>query len=941
MKLPMTPIPQPVKGYQERRALHEADPQYTPDCLNVVPFDRFEDRLRLGTRPAEMKCFDIPAVLQSQGSATPFGTATFGESTPTTRPKIQFMGAATVYNAQNRLVDLMIVVHDGRVYILNAGDTFIGNGQQVVGMVTPAALSDPDLVNTDNTKYANGTVSRVQLDDRPFDPDALVEGVQFFNDFYLIGKKRATVTLPSETAGSDGSRGGTYTTAWVQVKLQAETGGTRGGESLTDRFIMFDYRERDLEGASQNSQAGLPPDGFTHLSKWGSRLVATGFTATPTNYIISGVATDTSVLNWNPTNALSGPIFGFTSASIGNKNELGTLGDNIVFSAAFGEGGLLLGCSSSVQFITQDPLFGQPEVRSLSRAVGCVSQRSFAYGPSKEIYILNHNGVYGIAPNQFNVDERASISDNALGNFFAQTDFADKEPMLTYDFDMNGLWVWMADDDPEIASINYYYDITSGSWWPQAFYSNDFRGAISNCDTRLLGTRDAARNFFGSTGGKISTFGRGVNISYDGEFFEGVAGSVDGLLPQDASSRKINSFVFMGPMVLPNKNRVELRGVEVDLDINDPDVGNAVKTALDRPRVLVRHADSANECSASRQINKITIESTSTPVFDGGTANQSSFTGAALDGGSGVAAIPFYPDSHCFGGFAQRVTGTYSVSNTRVPPTTRIYEQSTPAGGRYQIAYVISGAVSQVNTLTLSGTLAQNDQFVFKMTSGTNTTQTLTVTLPAATEDHYTQVACDKIVTDWNNSSDSLFAGVTAARTGSGASSKVTLTADVAGTAFYVAAYPIGSSVNHDIVTAITTRNVSAETGRWHIQSKTNSDDNGVLGFEPSSFDPLSLYHFVASDGNSTPPFAATFHSFHASTGTFLEVLRTIETLPDGRSEVDLGILYPGRNEIKRCRIRNGAVSVGISSTSRPFIIESINVGVAPVGPHRSIKSRS
>ena len=447
-----------------------------------------------------------------------------------------------------------------------------------------------------------------------------------------------------------------------------------------------------------------------------------------------------------------------------------------MFSAAFGEGGLLLGCSSSVQFVTQDPLFGQPEVRSLSRAVGCVSQRSFAYGPSKEIYILNHNGVYGIAPNQFNVDERASISDNALGNFFAQTDFADKEPMLTYDFDMNGLWVWMADDDPEIASINYYYDITSGSWWPQAFYSDDFRGAISNCDTRLLGTRDAARNFFGSTGGKISTFGRGVNISYDGEFFEGVAGSVDGLSAQDASTRKINSFVFMGPMVLPNKNRVELRGVEVDLDINDPDVGNAVKTPLDRPRVLVRHADSANECSASRQINKITIESTSTPVFDGGTANQSSFTGAALDGGSGVAAIPFYPDSHCFGGFAERVTGTYQVSNTRVPPTTRIYEQSTSAGGRYQIAYVISGAVAQVNTLTLSGTLAQNDQFVFKMTSGTNTTQTLTVTLPAATEDHYTQVACDKVVTDWNNSSDSLFAGVTAARTGSGASSKVTLT---------------------------------------------------------------------------------------------------------------------------------------------------------------------
>ena len=936
MKLEMLPVPQPIKGFQERQALAEPNPQYSPDCLNVVPFDRLEDRLRLGTRPAEFKAFDLAAVLQYQGGASPFGTSGYGESTPTSRGKIQFMGSATVYDTSNVIKDLMIVVYDGRVYVLDSSGTFIGNAQQAVGMVTPVALSDSDLIDSDNTHYNGTSNDRVQLDDRPFDPDGLVEGVQFFNDFYLIGKKRTGVSLPSEHANS---RNGTFTTAWVNLKLQAETGGTRGSDSLNGRHIMYDYRERDLTGATQASTNHMPPDNFGHLTKWGSRLVATGFIDTPTNYIISGTSTTDAILNWQfASSGPQNPIFGFTSA--GTFNSFGTLGDNILFATPFGEGGLLFGCTSSVQFLTQDPLFGQAQVRYLSRSIGSAGQRSFAYGPSKEIYILNHNGVYAIAPNSFNVDERASISNTSLGNFFAQTDFKDKEPMLTYDFDMEGLWVWLADDDPEIASLNYYYDIMTQSWWPQSFYSNDFRGAMSSCNTRLFGDRDAPRTFFGSTAGKISTFSRGSNISYDGEFFAGVSGSDVGLSGADAATRKITSLYFTGPVTLPNRNRVELRAVEVDLDINDPDIGNSIKTPLDRPVVIVRSADSANEAAAVRLINTIDITNTSRPTFDGGTHDQSSFTGFTVDGGSTTEA--FFPDLHCFGGFSEVVEGTYQVVNTRVVPTNRVYEQSTPSGGRHQIAFETLSAVAQVVTLTPSGTLAQNDQFTFKMTSGSSTTQTLTVTLPAAGEDNYTQTVCDKIVTDWNNSSDSLFAGVTAARTGSGATSKVTLTADVAGTPFYVTAFPIGSSINHNIVTAITTSNVTATTGEWRIQSKNNADANGVTGFEPSSSASLSLYGFAAGDGDSNPPFDASYNSFVTSSGTFLEVLESNEAAPTNRTETTLpGVLYPGRNEVKRCRIRDGAFSVGIKSTSRPFIVEQISIGFVQVGPHRSIKSRS
>lgn len=814
MKLPMTPIPAPNRGFQEKRAFAEPDPQFSVDCNNVVPFDRVEDRLRIGTRPAEFKVFDIAAVLAGQGTAGPGETSTFSEDTPASRKKIQFLGSATVYQSGS-LVDLMIVVYDGRVYIADGSDTFIGNGQQVAGLITPVSLSDPDLIkNSDDTLYDNGHVARVQLDDRPFDPDSLVEGVQYFNDFYLVGKKRTGVTLPSETVGtgSDGSRGGTYTTAWVNVKLQPEASGTRPSDSLdlTDRYIMYDYRERDLEDAAQNSEDGLPPDNFTHLSKWGTRLVCTNFADTPTNYIASGVATTDAVLNWSPAAGAENPIFGFTSSVVDANNEPGTLGDNIIFSAPFGEAGLLLGCANSVQFITQDPLFGSPQVRALSRNIGVVGQRAFTYGPRKEIYILHHDGMYGIEPNVFNIDETSSLSVAALGNFFSNVDYSDLEPQLTYDFDMNGVWVWLADNDADVQSTSLYYDLLTQSWWPQTFFSSEFRGAMSNCLFRPFGRRDAPFTMLGSTGGKISTFNRGDNLAYDGETLPGAEGSTtnngDGLSADLVDLRKIKSYFYHSPIYNPDRTRTELRCVEVDLDINDPDIGKSAKGTLERPYISVRSADSPNNTAAVKISETISL-TTNRLTIDGGTDPDAALTGA-LDGGAYNST--FSGANFANGGSATRPEGRYTVSSTLLPEIDRIYEQE---GGKYQIKY--------------------------------------------------------------------------------------------------------------DTV--------------WKVQNK-----QAHIKTEDGTSDPVDEYQFeTGNSGFANPPFEAQFITIVPPSGAYLERLTSDFASPVDRVETDLGVLYPGRNEPKRCRIRGGAISIGIRSDSRPFICESVSAGIVNVGPHRSIKSRS
>jgi hypothetical protein len=397
-----------------------------------------------------------------------------------------------------------------------------------------------------------------------------------------------------------------------------------------------------------------------------------------------------------------------------------------------------------------------------------------------------------------------------LGNFFANIDYKDLEPQLSYDFDMNGVWAWLADDDSEVQSTSLYYDLLTQSWWPQSFFSSEFRGAMSNCLFRPFGRRDAPFTMLGSTGGKISTFNRGSNLAYDGETLPGaegaIAGNRSGLNPLEIPLRKIKSFYFNPPIVNPDRTRFELRGVEVDLDVNDPDIGVTAKSALDRPKVVVRHADTAMDAAAAKIFETIEI-TTDRPIKDGGSATTThSFM---IDGGS--PGTTFSGNNFVNGGSAERPEGRYTVASTLLPEIDRIYERDQ--GGDFRIQY----------------------------------------------------------------------------------------------------------------------------DGGWKIKNNQNH-----IKTENNTSNPVNEYQFeTGNSGFADPPFAAQFITISPPAGFFLERLTSNAANPIERTETDLGVLYPGRNEIKRCRIRAGAISVGIKSESRPFIVEAMSVGLVNVGPHRTIKSRS
>lgn len=91
-----------------------------------------------------------------------------------------------------------------------------------------------------------------------------------------------------------------------------------------------------------------------------------------------------------------------------------------------------------------------------------------------------------------------------------------------------------------------------------------------------------------------------------------------------------------------------------------------------------------------------------------------------------------------------------------------------------------AGVVAQLDTVTVGGVIEAGDIFTLTVTGLDGTTHEVTI---SAADNTIAQTVAD-IVTAWNNSTNSLTTGITAAD----ASPDVTLTSDVAGVAFSVAA---------------------------------------------------------------------------------------------------------------------------------------------------------
>lgn len=683
------PIQLPLGGYTEQNQFSATPAGMTPQCLNVMPLDPYNRRMRIGQR---------------------HGVQTWNSGA------VQFIGVFRAYQGGN-FVERIIFVRLGKVY-----------------------HADPSGSGT-ATLFGTGTVGTNHTQDNPFlKTSGIVEGVQFNEHFYFVdGTNYALVHLTTPNSA-------TAVTAW---------GGTSGGGSTK-------HGPRHTDPA--NAVAG---ESATLICRWGARLVLAGYKRTPNVWFACAPdepyadTTGNSDDGWTGTTAN-----GFIGAIAGTSaNSYGTLGDPIVAIFPFGQSGLMFGCTDSFSFMTSDPAFDDSAaIVSLSKSVGIVGPRAWCFGQEKSTYFIGKDGLYQIAPNDFNFNRANRISAGRLDSFFLRLDFgapavggntplsggtlrmlqtdqgsatgADSKVLqngslttgsttekialpavgtssligdaasgtisasLCWDADREGVWMFLAVSGAEVSSTHVYYDTKTNSFWPQRFYDPNGYAPLSSVyfpQNRLgpgrlfMGTQDA-----------VTVLSNGYSI--------GIDGYSSNMSQNDQRARHIRSSLTIGPIIATIPYRIMLNEVRADLG-SDPYSVPTGFTDLSTPVKLTVSTGETAQDALGLQVGKVFVVNVDPLVVDGGDAPTVPTT-PNYDGGTYLAPSPNVLD----GRYALRPFGEYAQSDPFSFGTERIFNgpgdwtlKYVTANSRWEI--VLSGETDETEYAQSSADVDPNSTY--------------------------------------------------------------------------------------------------------------------------------------------------------------------------------------------------------------------------------------
>jgi hypothetical protein len=626
----------PFKGFTEQSPYSVVPPGMTPSCLNVMPADVWNGRMRLSVRNGSQRY-------------------NLGD--------VQFMSTYRVYES-GVLVEKLIFVRAGIVYYANPHGAM---------PVTPTAFG-----NQASAKLVT---------------DKLVEGVQFNEYFYFVdGTNYVFVDLVNPSSA-------TAVQIWGGASPQhgpyhTDPSSVQPGERATlicrwgPRLVLAGYKRTPNvwfacapDAPYPHSGSGGPTDGWTGNDYVGS---ASG-----------GTSTDWGTLG-DPIVA----IFPFAQSGLmfGCTNSFTFLTNDPVFE-------------ESVSMV------------SLTRSIGIAGRRAFCQSQEKGAFILANDGLYFLNANDFNFNRGNRVSAGRLDSFFLRLDFGTPAiggsgplaggtlrsligsdgtgsgakiktltttgtvtesptldeisiapsvesligslatgqvfPVLCYDPDREGVWVFLSVSGVEQSSVHLYYDLKTDSFWPQRFSDPEMYAPSSAC---YVGTsRTTTGKLFMGGSDSISVIDRGSPRGIDG-YYDGI-----GEDPELQRTQFVRSSLTMGPILAPLPYRIQINEIRVDMAEDIYEVPDDWTDASEPPVLSISTGETA-QAALGLQVDKIFVSDLNPLVIDCGGATVAS-PSPTYDGGD----YNDIPTNTIDGRFATRPFGEYSQSDPFSNGTARVF----------------------------------------------------------------------------------------------------------------------------------------------------------------------------------------------------------------------------------------------------------------------------
>lgn len=652
--MPYSRLPVPVNGYTDSLPYRGAVEGYTQECMNVFPYDSFDGRRRIGTRPGFIQIGDADAKIQ---------------------------GCAAVEAFVNKGAGGVILK---RRFVYCVGGAFFAtdlSGNPVAcKQVTRKTHSDGTVMNPFNANYDRTSTTTANL---PLNAlgnatvDAEASGTERDGDVNVADVVMSTTANVEMVAFKH------VGTPDHQAVATTSGGATAGGTSLGtlsapsetphdfvyatdgDKYVKINMA-LDPPEVSQwigpYSTVKATAQGQTKRAKllqvFNSRLVLAGIDSNPTNWFFSGIGDG---FDWIPNVSSATATVGALAGTSGTN--FGEIGDNIKALIPVGSSGLIFACANSMSIMTNDPVFSDATMRQISRSIGCLGPRSFTKIGEMAVLIASTQGVFAVDPNSFDVEKGARITRDKLDRLFANTDFEDTQVVMGYDESRAIVFLCVTRTDDASASRLYAMDADTGTWWPWRIETPGIR-SVNNILSFQTMTGTRATPWFTTNTGHILTLPEQTVLSKDGGILDGTTfgTSGDGITTHNptASESDISSTVQMGPINSDPSRRVLLKevrtilGAQVERDssgnIRTPDTTNG-------PFLEVVSGQTAQEAVGTAAGFTMTNENAA--VLDAQTA--SAFEGSTtIDGGDKDDNPTSGNEKYLWGGFANSIAGTYT-----------------------------------------------------------------------------------------------------------------------------------------------------------------------------------------------------------------------------------------------------------------------------------------